>query len=128
MLRHEGAEMGQDMEAGKCDGGGHPEQARQAGRGAAGGNFGFIRRFDRTPGMVVVGLAGFGRRQAARRADQKAHLQVFFQVGDCLGDGRLADIQDARSAGKRARVNDGNKRPHCAQTVHLLSPVKCEGS
>ena len=54
-------------------------------------------------------------------AGEQAHLQVFLQRGDALGDGLLADRQAVGGLGELARVRDGGEGAYGIE-VHADRP------
>ena len=71
--------------------------------------------------LQVEGRAGFGRRKAARRAQQQRHAEPVLQLADDAGDAGLAHRQVARGAGDVAGLH------HAAEDRELLQPVHMRG-
>ena len=65
-----------------------------------------------------VELAGVGEREAARRAVDEPRAEVILEVGDEPGDDGGRQIEDARSRGEAALVDDAREDPHRVQAIH----------
>src|SRR5258708_37505049 len=112
MLREELRQQGNEVNAGKSDGGADPQSSLQPGAGAARGEFRLVSLLDRALGAFEIAKPRFGRGQSARRAREQLDPEMAFELGDRLRDRRLPYAKLPRRAREGSRFDHPNEGLH----------------
>ena len=92
--------------------------AGEVGQGAAG----VVQHVEDLIGAGQQGPPGLGQADFAAQAVEQSYLQLLFQTGDALADGRLGQVQAFAGAREAAGLGDGDKGVEVGQ-VHGAIPV-----